>query len=135
MPGNVDRGHAALNVPLLRFLGAEPVDSNHPAAGVSLVAGHQSLNAVDYLHGGVISTILDVAAYLSLLPDLADDEEAITHNLFVSYLSSLKAGASLTATGRVVHRGRRLAFVTSELREQARMIATAQVTKSIVAGT
>jgi uncharacterized protein (TIGR00369 family) len=129
------RSEAAIGTPLLRFLGAELVDEGDPASGISLLAGEQSVNAVDYLHGGAISTVLDVAAYLSLLPDLGDDEEAITHNLFVSYLAAVKGSAQLTATATVVRRSRRLAFVTAELRDRTRLVATAQVTKSIVTTT
>jgi len=128
------RAGAALGVPLLRFLGANLVDDEDPAAGIVLVAGDQSVNAVDFLHGGAISTILDVAAYLSLLPDLDDEEEAITHALFVSYLAAVKGTTRLVATGSVLRRSNRLAFVASELRDQEVLVATAQVTKSVVSG-
>lgn len=128
------RAAAALDVPLLSFLGASLLDADNPAAGIAFVAGEHSVNAVDFLHGGAISTILDVAAYLSLLPDLDDEEEAITHALFVSYLAAVKGATSLVASGRVLRRGKRLAFVAAELRDRDRLVATAQVTKSVVSG-
>jgi uncharacterized protein (TIGR00369 family) len=111
------------------------VDDQDPAAGIALVVGKGSVNAVDFLHGGAISTVLDVAAYLSLLPDLKDDEEAITHALFVSYVAAVSESTHLVATGSVIRRTRRLAFVISELRDRDRLVATAQVTKSIVRAT
>jgi len=116
----------------LGFLGVELVDEEAPTAGISMPAGERTVNAVGYLHGGAISTVLDVAAYLSLLPELGDDEEAVTHNLSVSYLEAVKGSTRLTAIGSVVRHSRRLAFVTAELRDQADLVATAQVTKSIV---
>jgi uncharacterized protein (TIGR00369 family) len=129
-----ERADTALGVPLLRFLGAELLDGDDPSAGLAVVAGDQSVNAVDYLHGGAISTVLDVAAWLSVLPELGDDEEAITHNLFVSYLTAVKESTPLVPTARVVRRSRRLAFAAAELRDGERLVATAQVTKSIVPG-
>jgi uncharacterized protein (TIGR00369 family) len=126
------RAEAAMSVPLLRLLGAELIDDEHPARGLSFEAGDQTINAADYLHGGVISTVLDVAAWLSVLPELNDDEGATTHNLLVSYLSELRGRASLTAVGTVIKCGRRLAFATAELRHSERLLATAHVTKSIV---
>jgi uncharacterized protein (TIGR00369 family) len=108
------------------------IDEDDPEAGISLVAGNHSVNAVDYLHGGAISTVLDVAAYLAVLAELSEEEEAITHNLFVSYLAAVKGSAQLSARGTLIRRSRRLAFVASELREEDRLVATAQVTKSIV---
>jgi uncharacterized protein (TIGR00369 family) len=130
-----ERANTALGVPLLQFLGAELVEERDPAAGLTFVASDQTVNAVDYLHGGIISTVLDVAAWLSVLSELDDNEEAITHNLFVAYLSAVKGNTRLTATGTVVRRSRRLAFATAELRDDDRLVATAQVTKSIVSGT
>lgn len=76
-----DRAEAALQVPLLDFLGARLADDADPAAGLFFVSGEQSRNAVGFLHGGIISTALDVAGYLAVLPELDDDEEAITHAL------------------------------------------------------
>jgi uncharacterized protein (TIGR00369 family) len=128
------RAAAALDVPLLGFLGASLLDEEDPAEGIALVTGEHNVNAVDFLHGGAISTILDVAAYLSLLPELNEEEEAITHALFVSYLAAVKGETRLVACGRVLRRSKRLAFVTSELRDQDRLVATAQVTKSVVSG-
>jgi uncharacterized protein (TIGR00369 family) len=116
----------------LRFLGATLIDDENPAAGIAFVAGEHSVNAVNFLHGGAISTILDVAAYLSLLPDLEDGEEGITHALFVSYLAPVKGATHLLASGKVLRRSKRLAFVASELCDQDRVVATAQVTKSVI---
>jgi uncharacterized protein (TIGR00369 family) len=129
-----DRATRALSVPLLRFFGAKLVDGKDPSAGLTFVAGDQTVNAVDYLHGGAISTVLDVAAWLSVLVELDDNEEAITHNIFVSYLNAVKGNTPLRATATVVRRSKRLAFVAAELRDPDRLVATAQVTKTIVIG-
>lgn len=125
--------HLALDVPLLQFLGVSAVDDRDPAAGIELAQTPKALNAVDALHGGAIATVLDVAAYLALLPQLADDEEAVTHMVSLSYLARPNAETKLKATGEVLRRGRRLAFVTAALSCDGRLLATASVTKSIFA--
>ncbi len=51
----------------------------------------------------------------------------------LSYLARPDAGAQLKATGEVLRRGRRLAFVTSALRCGDLLLATRGVTKSIFA--
>jgi uncharacterized protein (TIGR00369 family) len=127
------RFQRALAVPLLRFLKAEPADAKDPTSGVNIEVTPDNVNAVNTLHGGAIATVLDVAAYLALLPELGDNEEAITHALFVNYLSAGAIGDPLRATARVVRKGGRIAFVASELRAGDRLIATAQVTKSVLA--
>jgi uncharacterized protein (TIGR00369 family) len=127
------RFQRALAVPLLRFLGAEPADAEDPTSGINIEVTPDNVNAVNAFHGGAIATVLDVAAYLALLPELGENEEAITHALFVNYLSAGAIGDCPRATARVVRKGRRIAFVASELRAGERLIATAQVTKSVLA--
>ena len=126
-----ERAALALGVPLLRFLGASLVDDANPGAGVSVPTGIDLLNAAQGLHAGAISTLLEVAAYLAILPELADDEEATTHAMFVTYIARAEADAPLAAKGRLVRRGRRVAFSAAELHQADRLLASAQITKSI----
>lgn len=128
------RMHLALEVPLLRFLGVSAADNHDPAAGIELAQSANVLNGVDALHAGVIATVLETAAYLALLPQLADEEEAVTHMVSLSYLGRSEVGARLKATGEVLRRTRRLAFVNTALSCGDRPLATASVTKSIFSG-
>jgi uncharacterized protein (TIGR00369 family) len=125
-----ERAERALDVPLLSFLGTSLLDPNEPTAGLRFELGPNVLNAVDILHGGVISTVLDLAAYLAVLSELDEDEEATTHGLAVQFVARAKL-PPLRATGRVVRRTRQLAFVSAELRDPERLVAAAQVTKSV----
>jgi acyl-coenzyme A thioesterase PaaI-like protein len=128
-----DRVANALGVPLLRFLDVSAVNPQDPRAGVSLAPAVNVLNAVDLPHAGAISTVLEIAAYLALVPDLSPDEEAVSHALFVSYVARAKGATPLMASGQVVRRTRSLAFVTAALNQDGRLLATANVTKSIYA--
>jgi uncharacterized protein (TIGR00369 family) len=107
-------------------------DPDTPTGGLRLVVARDNVNAVEALHGGAISTVLDVAAYLALLPELTDDEEAVTHALFVWYLRPARIGETLRTSAEVVRRGRALAFVRAALSAGENAYATAEVTKSIV---
>jgi len=124
------RSNRALAVPLLRFLGATLADGHDGVWGIELAQGANSLNAVDALHGGVIATVLDVAAYLAVLPHLAADEEAITVAFAAQYVAA--AGQELLhACGSFTHRTRRLAFAGADLHCEGRLLARAAVTKAI----
>ena len=123
----------ALSVPLLQFLGISLVDEGEPMSGLSLMPQGNALNALGGPHAGALSTVLEVAAYLALLPQLADGEEAITHQISASYLARAEGGAALIAKGDVLRRTRHLAFVSTSLRQEDRLLAMAQVTKSIFA--
>lgn len=127
------RSERALAVPLMRFLGASlaPADSLDGVWRIDLQQGANSLNAVDALHGGVIATVLDVAAYLSVLPHLAADEEAITIAFAAQYVAAAGSQALLRARGSFMRRTRRVAFADAELYCEDRLLARAAVTKAI----
>jgi uncharacterized protein (TIGR00369 family) len=124
----------ALDTPLLSFFGARPLDPARPHTGLLIDVNPEIENAVGVLHGGVISTLLDVAAYMALASELAPDEEAVTHALFVSCQRAARSGDRVAARGKVARRTARLAFVASELRTDERVLATGHLTKSIVRG-
>jgi uncharacterized protein (TIGR00369 family) len=88
-----ERAERALDVPLLSFLGTSLLDPDDPTAGLRFELGPNVLNAVDILHGGVISTVLDLAAYLAVLSELDVDEEATTHALAVQFVARAKSPA------------------------------------------
>jgi acyl-coenzyme A thioesterase PaaI-like protein len=117
----------------MRFLGASlaPAAGHDGAWRIELEQGPNSLNAVDALHGGVIATVLDVAAYLSVLPHLAAEEEAITVAFAAQYVAATGSRAALSARGSFTRRSRRLAFANASLYCEDRLLASAAVTKAI----
>jgi uncharacterized protein (TIGR00369 family) len=95
--------------------------------------GRSAQNQAAVLHGGVVTTLLDTACYLALLPQLSDDEHAVTHDLTVSLIRPVAADARVDVIGSVVRRGRAVAFLRAEATVDGDVVATAQVTKSVVA--
>jgi uncharacterized protein (TIGR00369 family) len=122
----------ALGVPLLRLLQAALVKGDDPTAGTVITVSGDALNAVDTLHAGAIATLLEITAYLALLPSLGRDEEAATHAFSSSYMRAGLAGDELRCRATVLHRSRRLAVVAAELRRGDELVANATVTKSIL---
>lgn len=120
------------DVPLITLIGAVPVDSDDPSAGLAFEITEQTLNAAGALHGGVLGTALDLAAYLSVLPTIGPGQQAVTHAISASYLAGAEVGATLFARGELLRRTRRLAFTSATITCGDRLIATASVTKSIV---
>src|SRR4051794_36760130 len=85
------RVQAVLDIPLHRFVGLELLDPADPHAGIWFPVGPSAQNQVRLLHGGVVTALLDVAAFLALLPHLGDDEHAVTHDQAVSLLRPVSA--------------------------------------------
>jgi uncharacterized protein (TIGR00369 family) len=126
------RVQAVLDIPLHRFLGVRLLDSANPAAGISFPVGEAAQNQAAVLHGGVVTALLDVASYLALLPHLDDAEHAVTHDMTVSLLRPVSAAEQVAVVGGVLRRGRAVAFMRAEATVNGRIVAAAQVTKSIV---
>lgn len=120
------------DVPLIRLIGATPIDAQDPAAGLSFVVTEATLNAAGALHGGVLGTVLDLAAYLSVIPTIRPGEQAVTHAISASYLGGSNIGETLVCRGALLRRTRRLAFASSSVVAGDRLVATASVTKSII---
>jgi uncharacterized protein (TIGR00369 family) len=126
------RVQGVLDIPLNRFLGMNLRDPADPAAGVWFPVGPSAQNQAAVLHGGVVTTLLDTACFLALLPQLSDDEHAVTHDLTVSLIRPVAAEARVDVIGSVLRRGRAVAFLRAEALVDGELVAAAQVTKSVV---
>jgi uncharacterized protein (TIGR00369 family) len=126
------RVQGVLDIPLNRFLGMQLRDPADPSAGVWFPVGPSAQNQAAVLHGGVVTTLLDTASYLALLPQLSDAEHAVTHDLTVSLIRPVAADERVDVTATVLRRGRAVAFMRAEATVGGELVAAAQVTKSVV---
>ena len=121
-----------LDIALHRFLSVTLLDPDDASAGISFPVDVPAQNQVGVLHGGVVTTLLDVASYLALLPELGEAEHAVTHDLSAQLLRPVPGGSRVEVRGTVLRRGRAVAFLRSEATVDGVLVASAQVTKSIV---
>lgn len=91
--------------PITELLGVRPVAIGEGRAEVELTAGERLHNAMGTVHGGVLYDLADVAMGAALATVLADGESFATLQSSIGYLRPVSQGR-LTATARVVHRGR-----------------------------
>ena len=94
------------------------INPDETGEGVCVVEGlverrHLNINGV--VHGGVYATILDTAMGGSVVSVLDEGEVTATTSLYVEFLRPAQAGQRLWAQGRLVRRGRHLAFVEGRL--------------------
>lgn len=82
-------------------------------------------NPFGFVHGGLISTLLDSVLGCSVHSTLAPGVSYTTIDLNVKFIRGVQAGeVPLTAVGRVVHRGRQTATSVGEVHDPAgRLIA------------
>ena len=119
--------------PAVVLLGWELV-SVDPEAGmieVAFSATEQFLNLVGVIQGGFLAAMLDATLGPALVATLGPGQFAPTTDLHVQFLRPARPGR-LTGRGRVVRRGKDIAFMAGELLDDSgQIVATATATAQI----
>ena len=118
--------------PLHRYIGVETIHAAQGRAHFEITVGSNTVNTYGAFHGGVVYTLCDMACYAALMSELAEGEDAVTHDIHVSLLRAAKIGDRIRFQGKVIKRGRNLGFMESEAYLGEQLIARATVTKSIL---
>ena len=84
------------------------------------------------LHGGVHYTLADTGMAIALLSMLEEGQLFTTVEIKISYFKPVIAGTIACAT-HVVNKGKRIAHIESELRDESRVVAKATGTYYIAA--
>lgn len=121
-----------MSTPLHGYMRLREVDPTDPSRGLELTVEPKVANNSRMMHGGMVATALDVAAAYAIFPLLGDDEVVLTNSLSISYLRPAPLGSAVWARAQVLRRGRATAFLRSEVGIGDKLVATAQVVKSIV---
>lgn len=95
-----------------------------------LAIQNKHLNARSVVHGGAAFTMLDSGMGNALRSVLRQGEGSVTIEMNVSYFKAASSG-TLVCESKVLHRGKNLAFLESEIRLEEALIAKASGTFSI----
>ena len=107
-------------------------DAERGEAQAEFLARPEFLNLMGNVQGGFLTAMLDAVASTALLAQLPSDHVAPTLELKTSFVRPAPPGR-LLGHGRVVHRGRTIAFLAGELTdEDGTLLATASATVRIV---
>ncbi len=106
--------------PISATLGIVDFGGEVGAIHCSLVPELRHYNPLGTVHGGVLSAMLDTAAGCSVHSTLAAGEGYTSLDLTVKFLrpATVESGR-LTATGRVIQRGRRTALAEAQVHDAA----------------
>jgi uncharacterized protein (TIGR00369 family) len=111
------------------------VDPDEGTIEVSFLATEHFLNPVGVVQGGLLAAMLDDTLGPALVATLGPGEFAPTTDLHVQFLRPAQPGR-LVGRGRIVRRGREVAFLAGELcDESGRVVAVATATAQIRAAT
>jgi uncharacterized protein (TIGR00369 family) len=119
--------------PAATLLGWElvAIDPEGGTIEVAFTASEQFLNPVGAIQGGFLAAMLDDTLGPALVATLGPGLFAPTTDLHVQFLRPARPGR-LTGRGRVVRRGREVAFLAGELLDDSgQVVATAMATAQI----
>jgi uncharacterized protein (TIGR00369 family) len=107
------------------LVGTELSSAEEGRAAVSLKAEERHLNPSGTVHGGVISTLIDVSMAEALNTMTEEDEQPFTIQITVNYMTPGKPG-TLTSTAEMRKGGERITTVEAEVvQEEDEVIALA----------
>jgi uncharacterized protein (TIGR00369 family) len=109
---------------LSRLLGIRCVAVSEGEVSAELTPREDLENGGGTIHGGVLAALLDTVMGAALHTRLAAGEKFATIDLKVTYLRPLgQASGVMRGTGRVIHAGRRIAYVEGEVRDAGAALA------------
>jgi uncharacterized protein (TIGR00369 family) len=119
--------------PAARLLGRKVIEAT-PGSGraeLEFKAVPAFLNRYGSVQGGVVAAMLDSAVGCALLTSMPDGHSGVTLEMKVTYIRPARRGL-VRGTGRVVHKGRSVAFLEGELRDtRGNLLAAATATYRI----
>ena len=95
-----------------------------------LEVNEKLLNPHNVLHGGVIYSMADTGMGMALYPYLDEDELCATIEIKIVYFIAVASGV-LTCKTKLIHKGKRIAVLESEIKGDGHLIAKAMGTYSI----
>lgn len=118
-----------IKFPFLEHIGAKLKSCGDGKAEVELLTQEYHLQHLGFIHGGVISTLMDNTGWYAAVSTLDDDYTAVTMEIKINYLKPA-SGKHLIASAAIKREGRTTSFVTIEIHDEGKLIAFATGTYS-----
>lgn len=116
--------------PFGELIGLEFTQSEGGFSRGVLEVGERHLNPHNVVHGGVIYSMADTGMGGAVYSCLNEGELCATVEIKIVYMAPVSSGR-LTCDTRVVHRGKRIALLESEVKNGERLVAKATGTYSL----
>ncbi|QRE72659.1 PaaI family thioesterase [Methylobacterium aquaticum] len=116
--------------PIVALMGITLAEAEPGRVTMRMPAGEYLYNPIGSVHGGALATLLDSVMGCAVHSTLPAGRGYTTLEIKVNYLRAVtEVSGTVTATGRVVHAGRRQAVAEASLTDAAgRLCATASTT-------
>jgi len=117
-----------------RWLGVEVLEVGGGASRLRFRPRRELLTPWGTFNGSVMNGLLELPSFVALLPLLERGELPVTNDIFVQHLRGLPGDAEYLLEGRVLRRGKAMAWTEAQALVGGRPHSLARITKSLVAG-
>ena len=106
------------NIPFVRLLGMKVISLDKDGLVMEMKVVPKLLNYFGGVHGGGIVSLIDTAAYFSILPFLSKKKALTTTEIKTNFFRVARKGP-LTVKAKIVHLGSRTAVGEAEIVDEA----------------
>jgi uncharacterized protein (TIGR00369 family) len=121
-----------LDTHLTAFIGFNELEFSQGKSELSLVVDAKGTSPHNKMHAGVVYLLCEVACYTAVLHDLDEEEMATTVDSHFNFLRPVIPGERLEIRGRLLRRGKTVAFMEAEAFVGGKQVARATITKAII---
>lgn len=120
-----------IKFPFLEHIGGKLECYQKGHAEVELSTRPYHLQHLGFIHGGVISTLMDNTGWYAAVSNLPDGFTSVTMEIKINYLKPA-SGDHLRAIGDVIRQGKKTSFVKIELYDGETLVAFATGTYAVL---
>jgi uncharacterized protein (TIGR00369 family) len=120
-----------IKFPFLEHIGGKLIRYGQGSAEVELSTMPYHLQHLGFIHGGVISTLMDNTGWYAAVSNLGEGFTSVTMEIKINYLKPA-SGKHLRAIGDVIRQGKKTSFVKIELYDGENLVAFATGTYAVL---
>jgi len=83
------------------------------------------------LNGGVVTSLVEIPSFISLLTTLKDDELPVTNDIFLQHMRPLPGDCVYEMVGKLIRRGKSMAWTDVAVIANGATVSIARITKTI----
>lgn len=123
-----------LDNPYYQWAGVELLEIAAGRARLRLQPSPVLLAPGGTVNGSVVNGLLELPSFLSLLSALQEGERAVTSDIFIQNLKLIPGDAELVLEGKLLRRGRSMAWCEAAAIVDGTARSLARITKTILGG-
>jgi len=116
--------------PFAQYVGIEIIEMVHGKSRILLNIQPFHKNQLGIVHGGVISTVADVAAGLAIASTTEKGQIPLTTDSYISYLKAVR-GEQLDCNAEIIHKSNKNIRVESSVYSGDELIAKAMISFAV----